>query len=52
LAEGELEVDENTDSLGFTDGMASLSVSEGDTGYLGVASGAALLCMLKHEGKD
>lgn len=47
-----LEIDENTDSFGFIDGMASLSVNEGDAGYLGVASGAALLRMLQPEGSD
>ncbi|RDL34365.1 uncharacterized protein BP5553_07493 [Venustampulla echinocandica] len=33
----------------FVDGMASLSVNEKDVGYLGVASGAALLRMLRPE---
>jgi transcriptional regulatory protein GAL4 len=50
MAQRASEVDENTDNLDFIDGMASLSVNEGDAGYLGVASGAALLRMLQPGG--
>lgn len=40
----ELEVSSNgVDAAEFVDGMASLSIGERDVGYLGVASGAALL---------
>lgn len=46
-----LEITENSESPGFIDGMASLSVNEGE-GYLGVASGAALLRMLQPEGNE
>ncbi|KAI1777478.1 hypothetical protein F4818DRAFT_410558 [Hypoxylon cercidicola] len=35
------------DGPGISDGMASLSVDEGEGGYLGVASGAALLRILE-----
>jgi transcriptional regulatory protein GAL4 len=38
---------ENSDEIAFVDGMASLSIHEHDTGYLGVASGAALLRIIK-----
>ncbi|KYK60226.1 Fungal specific transcription factor domain containing protein [Drechmeria coniospora] len=35
------------DDVPLTDGMASLTVNEGDSGYLGIASGAALLRLLE-----
>jgi transcriptional regulatory protein GAL4 len=51
ISPGSLDMADNSDSPGFIDGMASLSVNEGE-GYLGVASGAALLRMLQPEGND
>jgi transcriptional regulatory protein GAL4 len=39
-------VDEDADSPGVTDSMASLSVDDKRSGYLGIASGAAMLRLL------
>ncbi|KAK2012209.1 fungal-specific transcription factor domain-containing protein [Colletotrichum eremochloae] len=47
--EATIEVDTNGDAVTdpIADGMASLAVSEKESGYLGVASGAALLRLLE-----
>ncbi|RDW73629.1 hypothetical protein BP5796_07071 [Coleophoma crateriformis] len=52
ITPGALQLDEGDNGLGFIDGMASLSVNEEDAGYLGVASGAALLRMLQLGGDN
>lgn len=44
-------INDGSDESGFVDGMASLSIDEKDTGFLGVSSGAALLRLLQLDTK-